>query len=423
MKHPTDRAVLRQSNAWRSDASGDVAWRHMGTRRVWTVALLVRLLGIPLGLAYAGAVFVAVHVIWVWLTPFLVLGSLVALGYGVYLQVGLVKRMLRLRRILRAYPWQVYEGGLPYSFGQRYSAHGERPWLAVPDPENPKSSVTVHLDVNRRTRWWAERMSPQAGPAAKAEIGTMWVVGDPRFRAVLAVPGKRGPRRMVELPAGGSRSEHFSDASPEALIRAVKAGVRLPELALPAMTRTPVVPAPAPPLGPAWSFPATRRSMWLMLLRAAVVPVLALIPFFWYLGGLITHGTNGVLSGKSLAFLLGAIVVAFLRFRSRFALYRKLRSKATPWRKMDVEIRHRGRALVLVTGNEALRTQLALRRPPAGRAQVWYVGDIYGEGMVSLRADGAVMPVRCTEHGRPTSQPKDARKGERPRTRRWGPVG
>ncbi|MBZ4020010.1 hypothetical protein CCS38_30585 [Streptomyces purpurogeneiscleroticus] len=365
--------------------------------------LLTRLLGIPLGLAYAGAVFAAVHVIPVWLSAFLVVGSFAALIYGAYVQVGLFRRVFRLRRVLRTYPWQVFEGGLPHSVGKGGSGLGSRPWFKIPDPDDPGSEVSVSLDANRRTRWWLKRMSPQAGPEAKGDIRTLWFAGDPRFRGILAVPGKRGPRRMLEVPwSVWLRSvEHPGNASPEALTRALKAGVRLPELAIPAMEskRAPVVPAPAPPSGPAWAFPATRRSMRLRLLRAAAVPAVASIPFFWYLSGLFAHGTNGILSGKSLALLLGVIVVAFQRLRTSFALYRKLRSRGTPWRTMDVEVRHRGRALVLVTGNEALRTQLALRRLPAGRAQVWYVGDIYGAGVVSLRGDGGVMPVRCTEHG------------------------
>ncbi len=327
-----------------------------------------------------------------------------------------------MRRVLRAYPWQVHKKGLSYSFGRRDSRHGDRHWFQVPDPDHPRSSVTVYLDVNRYTRWWLERMFPQAQPEAKAEIRTLWVVGDPRFRAVLAVPGKRGPRRMLELPEGGRRAERLAHASPAALIRAAKAGVDLPELAIPAMEtdRTPVVPAPEPPPGPAWSFPATRRSMRLRLLRGAALLAVSPVPFLWLLPG----GHQGYHAGKGLGFvLLITVVPAFQRVRTSFSLYRKLRSRNTPWRTTDVEIRHRGRALVLVTGNEALRTQFALRRPPAGRAQVWYVGDIYGEGVVSLRADGAVMPVRCVEHGRPVAKPKAAASEEQSRKRQWGPIG
>ncbi|MGP3999143.1 hypothetical protein [Streptomyces sp. 8N706] len=393
------------------------------------MGLAQHFLGVPLGIGAAGTV-VANLPTPTWVSVILIVLLVIAGIYGICRQVPRVRRMLRLRRVLRTYPWEVHERGLPHACTQRHSAHQGRPWFKFPDPDNPKSWVTVYLDRDRHTRWWVERMSPQAGPEAKADIRTLWFVGDPRFCAILAVPGKRGPHRMLEIPRQGvlgSGAEIRDNASPEALIRATKAGVRLPELALPAMEsdRTPVVPAPAPPPGPAWSFPATRRSMRLRLLRGAAVLAVAPIPFLW----LLSLGPWHASSAKGLGLVLIATVVpAFQRLRTSFTLRRKLRSRGTPWRTLDVEIRHRGRALVLVTGNEALRTQLALRRPPAGRAQVWFVGDIYGRGVVSLRADGAVIPVRCTEHGRPATKAKaDASKaaasGGRSRTRLWGRVG
>ncbi|MFI9026196.1 hypothetical protein [Streptomyces sp. NPDC053560] len=378
------------------------------------MSFLMRLLGIPLGLAYGGAVFAAVHVIPVWLSAFLVVGSFAALIYGLCIQVGLLKEVFRLRRILRAYPWQVYESGLPHSAGAR-SAHGGRAWVKVPSPDTPNSWVRCHVDRTRRSRWWLERMPSDAGREAKAEIRTVWVVGDPRFRAILAVPGKRGPRRMLELPAGESRGEGLASASPVALTRAAKAGVRLPELAIPAVEsgRATMTPAPAPPSGPACSFPATCRSVRLRLLRGAVLLAISPAPFLLLLPG----GHQGFHAGKGLGVVLAITVIpAFLRVRTSFTLWRKLRGRATPWRTMDVEIRHRGRALVLVTGNEALRTQLALRRPPAGRAQVWYVGDIYGDGVVSTRRGFRLrsgMSVLNAAHGH------DGTVG----TQRWGPVG
>ncbi|WP_346094690.1 hypothetical protein [Streptomyces olivaceiscleroticus] len=385
------------------------------------VGFALQVLGVPLGLAAGVVVFFVVLPTPVWLRWLLLVVHLAAAIYGVFFQqVPRIKRSFRLRRILRTYPWQVFEKGLPYSFGRRHSVHGEGPRFKVPDPDDPKTSVTVRLDVNRRTRWWTERMSSKAGDEAKAEIRTLWFVGDPRFRGILAVPGKRGPQRMLELPAEGSR--YLAGASPEALIRAGKAGVRLPELAIPVREsgRTAVVPAPAPPPGPAWEFPATRRAMRLRLFRGAALLAVSPVPFGW----LLSLGPWHASSAKGLVLVLAITVFpALKRFRTSLAVHRKMRSRATPWRTMDVEIRHRGRALVLVTGNEALRTQFALRRPPAGRAQVWYVGDIYGEGVVSLRGDGGVMPVRCTEHGRPTAKPKVARNEASPRTRRWGPIG
>ncbi len=419
-----DLPVPQGSNASQSHVVGDTAWQHLGTRRAWVVDLAVRLLGVPLGVV-VGGVGVAVLPGPGWVSAILIVLFFIAGVYGVCRQVYGVRRALRVRRVLRTYSWQVYEWGLPHSFGRRNSGLGGRPWFKLPDPENPGSSVPVYLDVNRRNRWWLERMAPQAGREAKADIQRLWFAGDPRFRGVLAVPGGRGPRRMLEVPAGaGSRSRVAppGNASPEALTRALEAGVRLPELAIPAVEagRAPVVPVAAPPAGPALAFPATRRSMRLRLFRGAVLLVAAPMPFLW----LFSLGPWHASSAKGLGLVLVATVIpAFKRLRSSFILRRTLRSRGTPWRTLDVEVRHRGRALVLVTGNEALRTQLALRRLPAGRAQVWFVGDIYGRGVVSLRGDGVVMPVRCTEHGRPVTKPEAAVSGERPRTRRWGPVG
>ncbi|MGW0737328.1 hypothetical protein [Streptomyces sp. NPDC002851] len=409
--------------------TGDTAWQQPGTRRALRAGLALHLLGVPVGLAASVAVFFFLLPSPIWLIWFLGLMHVIAGIYGVcVLQVPRVRRMFWLRRILRTYPWQVYERGLPHSTGQRHSAHRGMSWFKVPDPDNPDSWVSVYLDRSRRTRWWLERMSPQAGREAKAEIRTLWFAGDPRFRAIIAVPGKRGPQRMLEVPraaARGASIEQPGPASAEALRRAVKAGAPLSELARPAETsdRTPLVRAPAPPPGPAMSYPATRRSMRLLLIRGAAVLVVAPIPFLW----LLTLGPYSFAGGKGLGMLLLVTVIpAFQRLRTRFKLRRNVRGDGQPWRTLDVEIRHRGRALVLVTGSEALRTQLALRRPPAGRAQVWFAGHIHGDGVVSLRADGAVVPVRCVEKGRADAapaKPKAAASGGRPRTRRWGRVG
>ncbi|MFI1156941.1 hypothetical protein [Streptomyces sioyaensis] len=395
--------MTHQSHVVPSPATGDTAWQHPATRRACQVRLALHLLGVPLGLAASVVVFVVILPTPMWLIRILVTMHLIAGICGVcFLQVPRVRRMFGLRRILRTYPWQVHERGLPHSTGQRYSAHRGMSWFKVPDPDNPDSWVSVYLDRSRRTRWWLERMAPQAGREAKAEIRTLWFAGDPRFRAILAVPGKRGPHRMLEVPRAvrqGTTVEQPGPASDEALTRALKAGAPLSELARPveASDRTPLLRAPAPPPGAALSFPATRRSMRLLLLRGTAFLVIAPIPFL----GLFLLGPFSFAGAKGLGLLLFATVVpAFQRSRTRFKLRRNVRGDGQPWRTLDVEIRHRGRAVVLVTGNEALRTQLVLHRPPAGRAQVWFAGHLHGDGMVSLRADGAVVPVRCVEKGR-----------------------
>ncbi|MPY60229.1 hypothetical protein [Streptomyces spongiae] len=424
MAHPIDPSVTQQSDASPPHSAGDVAWQHPATRRAWTVDLAQHLLGVPLGIGAAGTVIVNLPTP-TWVSVILIVLLVIAGIIGICRQAPLVRRAFRLRRILRTYPWEVHERGLPHAYSQRHSAHRGRPWFQFPDPDAPESWVMVYLDQDRHTRWWVERMSPQAGPEAKADIRTLWFVGDPRFCAILAVPGKRGPHRMLEIPRQGTLhvgAEIYDNSSPEALIRATKAGARLPELALPAMASdsTPAVPAPAPPPGPAMSFPATRRSMWLLLLRGTAVLAVTPIPFLW----LLSLGPYSFAGAKGLGMLLLATVVpAFQSVRTRFKLRRNIRGDGQSWRMLDVEIRHRGRALVLVTGSEALRTQLVLRRPPAGRAQVWFAGHIHGDGVVSLRADGAVVPVRCVEKRHAAAKPKAAASGERRRTRRWGRVG
>ncbi|MGW2324298.1 hypothetical protein ACWC5C_00875 [Streptomyces sp. NPDC001700] len=385
-----------------SPATGDTAWQHPATRRACQVRLALHLLGVPLGLAASVVVFFVILPTPLWLIWILAFTHLIAGICAVcLLQVPRARRMFELRRILRTYPWQVHEKGLPHSNGQLHSAHRGVPWLKVPDPDKPETWVSVDLDHSRHSRWWLERMSPQAGREAKTEIRTLWFAGDPRFRAILAVPGKRGPQRMLEVGRAVGRGTTINQtglASDEALTRALKAGVPLSELARPAEAsdRTPMVRAPAPPPGPALSFPATRRSMRLLLLRGTAVLIVAPVPFL----GLLSLGPSGILAGKGLGMLLLATVVpAFQRLRTRFKLRRDVRGDGQPWRTLNVEIRHRGRAVVLVTGNEALRTQLVLRRPPAGRTQVWFAGHLHGDGLVSLRGDGAVVPVRCVEKG------------------------
>lgn len=137
----------------------DVAWRVQGTRRAWTIFLLTRLLGIPLGLAYAGAVFAAVHVIPVWLSPFLVVGSFAASIYGIYVQVSLLRRVFRLRRVLRTYPWQVFEGGLPHSVRPARSARGD-PALAA-GPGSKFRIRTTRIQTSRSP--WMQTGAPAGG--------------------------------------------------------------------------------------------------------------------------------------------------------------------------------------------------------------------------------------------------------------------
>lgn len=92
---PGARSVL--SN-W--SPSRDVAWWVQGTRRTWMMSLLVRLLGAPLGLAYGGCGFRCCAVSSGVVDSLSGVGVRCRLGVGAYIQIGLVKRMFRVRRVL-----------------------------------------------------------------------------------------------------------------------------------------------------------------------------------------------------------------------------------------------------------------------------------------------------------------------------------
>jgi hypothetical protein len=148
--------------------------------------------------------------------------------YRAFLQPSYILWALRTRRFLRVYPWQVFEA--PESgIGRIPGATPGDVWLSFPNPERPDDRVQVILSVHIRSVWWRRRLGRGYNTEKTAQAKTVWLAGDPRFAAVIAVPGPRHLYVILQRPADKSGTADPRDASPQALERARRAGVRVPD--------------------------------------------------------------------------------------------------------------------------------------------------------------------------------------------------
>ncbi|MEU6990069.1 hypothetical protein ABZ953_05320 [Streptomyces sp. NPDC046465] len=165
-------------------------------------------------------------VVWIFMPYFL---------YGFYraaVQLGYFPAALRMRRILRTYPWQILRGapnGLtkyPDVLGNQYG------WFELPNPAHPEKRMPLVFGQHMRTEWWSRRMAPRARPELKAEIAVVWFAGDPRFIGLIAAPTAdgRAPRRLHVLqqqlgPVHGLHGFAEWGATPEDIERGRRVGI------------------------------------------------------------------------------------------------------------------------------------------------------------------------------------------------------
>jgi len=205
------------------------AWDDPSTRRAWTKLLTFAIAGqIIWPVVWVGllALYVVMSITWtLWLFFIPMLYSF----YRAFLQPAYIIWALRTRRLLREYGWQVFE--TPESgIGTIPDTTAGDVWLTFPTPEGPDEMVPVILRVHIRSAWWRRRLGRGFSTQKTAQAKTVWFAGDPRFAAVIAVPG---PRRLYVIHQRPSYSKSVSaeahGASPHALERARRAGVHVPD--------------------------------------------------------------------------------------------------------------------------------------------------------------------------------------------------
>lgn len=213
-----------------------VAWENSATRRAWTAHMVMNFVGF---FGWIAAWVGLLYVLIVFLSPGFVFLFVLPLGYCFYravVQLRYFSPAFRMRRILRAYPWQVLRDvshGLSNHPNVSDKHHG---WFEFPNPAHPDRQLPLVFSQHIRTEWWHRRMAPRAKPQLKSQIGVIWFAGDPRFIGLIATSaGDEGvPRRMhvLEQRTGLQDGQSLMDwgVTPEDIERGRRVGIYPPVL-------------------------------------------------------------------------------------------------------------------------------------------------------------------------------------------------
>lgn len=209
-----------------------VAWEHSPTRRAWSKQLAMNVVAL---VAWIASWFALLAVLSVFLGPgyaVVVAPFLVYSFYRAFLQLFIIAAVFRMRRVLRVYPWQLSHQP-PHGLANRTDAVGKQfGWFEFPNPARPEERLPMVFARHWGVGWWSRRMAPRATPELKAQIGVVWLAGDPRFIGVLAAPTSEGsmPRRFRFLHQqtgsdGGRRTVAEWGATAEDVERGRRAGI------------------------------------------------------------------------------------------------------------------------------------------------------------------------------------------------------
>jgi hypothetical protein len=209
------------------------AWDHPPTRRAWSKQLAANALAL-LGWIALWVALLAVLV--VFLSPgytILFVPFLLYSFYRAFLQLFLLPAGLRMKRVLQEYPWRQF-GDAPHGLADRPDIVGRQfGWFEFPNPSRPEERLPMVFPRHWGVGWWHRRMAPRATPELKAQIGVVWLAGDPRFIGVIAAPTSDAstPRRFRFLnqqtgSEGGRPSVEEWGATSEDIARGRRVGVR-----------------------------------------------------------------------------------------------------------------------------------------------------------------------------------------------------
>lgn len=208
------------------------AWEHSPTRRAWLKQLAVNALAL-LGWIASWVALLAMVVFrspgyTIFFVPFLLYSF-----YRAFLQLFVLPVVFQMRRVLQEYPWRLYTD-VPHGLADRPDAVGRQfGWFEFPNPARLEERLPMVFPRHWGVGWWHRRMAPRAMPKLKAQIGVVWLAGDPRFIGVIAASSsdESAPRRFRFLSQQtGSDGDHRSvadwGATAEDIERGRRAGVR-----------------------------------------------------------------------------------------------------------------------------------------------------------------------------------------------------
>jgi hypothetical protein len=201
------------------------AWDDSTTRASWMKLIYFAVAGQIVWPAVCVGAFVLMILLGQWSIWFMAPISVYAL-YRTFVQRQYIVSAIQMRRFLKVYDWQVHQ--TPESgIGQIPGAATSDVWLAFPDPDQADNSVAVILHGHARSAWWRRRLGRGYETEKTAQAAEVWFAGDPRFAGVIAVPGPRRLFLLYQLGGSGAQADKQQSASPEALDRARRAGVRI----------------------------------------------------------------------------------------------------------------------------------------------------------------------------------------------------
>ncbi|MCH5676133.1 hypothetical protein [Streptomyces gilvus] len=208
------------------------AWEHPPTRRAWGKQLAINVAAF---FAWTVSVFALLAVLAVFLGPgyaIIIVPFLVYSFHRAFLQLFIIPWVFQMRRVLRAYPWQLVREA-SYGLAKRTDVIGRQfGWFEFPNPARPDEKLPLVFSRHWGVGWWHRRMAPRAASEIKAQIGVVWFAGDPRFIGVIAAPSANGtmPRRFrflhQQTPAVGGLSVTDWGATDDDIERGRRAGVR-----------------------------------------------------------------------------------------------------------------------------------------------------------------------------------------------------
>lgn len=160
------------------------AYEDASTRHGWRLEVLNRLAWLLAFWALSGFCLFLAFISPTWLTWLYVL-VIAALGVCWVYALAALLNVRRMRQILKTYPWQ------SFTDVTLIAKDGRTAVFRIPDPERPDDSVSLRhgRGPGSGLTFWVRRIKSQA-------VEEIWFAGDPRFLAVVAVPG---PRRMINL--------------------------------------------------------------------------------------------------------------------------------------------------------------------------------------------------------------------------------